>query len=162
MLIAVAFASVALLLGTSASSADPGLPVQIPRPQVVPPMPRSQPPPVLSLPFPTCDRIPQPPRYPALALAMGEQGAVTLRIFVLVTGTISETLAFQSSGSARLDEAAVASTRSWMLMPGRQGSHRVSMWTEAIVSFRIFSGEPSSAKVEVQFPMAADINRCLA
>lgn len=83
-------------------------------------------------------------------------------IFVAATGRISEALVSQSSGSTRLDGAAVASTQTWILEPGRQGTSPTGMWTQAVVSFRILSGEPDSAKVEVQFPKAADINRCLA
>ena len=163
MRIAAAFASVALLFGTSASGAEPATPIQFPRPRVAPPPPPPpQPTPVWTLPFPACDRIPQAPRYPALALARGEQGAVTLRLFVEATGRIREAQVHLSSGSERLDDAAVASTRTWTLEPGRQDSHPVSMWTEAIVSFRILPGDPASAKVEVQFPKSADINRCLA
>ncbi|MEQ1580266.1 MAG: energy transducer TonB [Steroidobacteraceae bacterium] len=162
MRIAATFASVALLLGTSASGAESVTPSQFPRPRVAPPIPRPQPAPVWTLPFPACDRIPQTPRYPALALARGEQGAVVMWIFVAATGRISEALVSQSSGSTRLDGAAVASTQTWILEPGRQGTSPTGMWTQAVVSFRILSGEPDSAKVEVQFPKAADINRCLA
>lgn len=93
---------------------------------------------------------------------MGEQGAVTLWIFVAATGKIREALVAESSGSARLDDAAIASTRAWTLEAGRQGSRPTNMWTQAIVSFRILSGESGSARVEIQFPKAADINRCLA
>lgn len=162
MRIAAAFASLALLLGTSASGAEPAMPLQFPRPRVAPPIPRPQPAPVVMLPFPACDRIPQPPRYPALALTRGEQGAVTLRLFVEATGRIREAQVHLSSGSERLDDAAVASTRAWMLEPGRQDTRPRAMWTEAVVSFRILPGEPGSAKVEIQFPKAADLNRCLA
>ena len=160
MRIAAAFASVAVLLGTSSSGTEFAIPYQFPRPRVAPPPPL--PAPVVTLPFPACDRIPQPPRYPALALARGEQGKVTMRIFVADTGRIREAQVHRSSGSAQLDDASVESTRTWTLEPGRQDTRPTAMWSEVVVSFRIFSGEPSSAKVEVQFPMAADINRCLA
>lgn len=162
MRFAAAFASIALLLGTSASGAESAVQFQYPRPRVAPPVPRYQPAPIVTLPFPACDRLPQPPRYPALALARGEQGTVTLRIFVEATGRIREAQVHQSSGSARLDEAAVASTRTWTLEPGRQDTRPTAMWAEVIVSFRIVAGEPRSGQVEIQFTKAADINRCLA
>lgn len=162
MRIAAAFASFALLLCTVASGSESATPIQFPRPRVVPPMPRPQPAPVVTLPFPACDRIPQPPRYPALALARGEQGAVTLRLFVEATGRIREAQVHLSSGSERLDDAAVASTRTWTLEPGRQGTRLVNMWSEAVVSFRMQPGEPGSGRVEIRFPRTADINRCVA
>jgi len=162
MRLAVALFSVALLLGTSASGAGTAVQFQYPRPRVVPSLPRPQPAPVVRLPFPACDRIPQPPRYPPLALAMDEQGDVTLMIYVEATGRIREAQVHQSSGSVRLDEAAVASTRTWTLEPGRQDTRPTAMWAEAIVSFRILAGEPGSGRVEIRFTKAADIARCLA
>lgn len=162
MRIATAIATLALLFGTSASGAITGVQLQPPRPRVAPPPPRTQPAPIVTLPFAACDRIPQPPRYPARAPAIGEQGAVTLWIFVAATGRIREALVANSSSSVRLDEAAIASTRSWILEPGRQGTRPTGMWTQAVVSFLIPSSESGSARVEIQFPKAADINRCLA
>lgn len=162
MRIIVALASVPLLLGSPEGRADTGMRAQYPRPPVAPPIPRSQPAPVWTMPFPACDRIPQPPRYPALALTRGEQGEVTMRLFVADTGRIREAQVYRSSGSAQLDDAAVASTRSWTLEPGRQDTRPTAMWSEVVVSFRILAGDPVSTKVEIRFPNAADINRCLA
>lgn len=162
MRFAAVIAAIPLLIAPPLRAADSATHVQSQRSPTAPPIPRSQPLPAVMLPFVACDRVPQPPSYPAFALARGQQGAVRLRIFVAVTGKISEALVFQSSGSAPLDEAAIASTRTWMLEPGRQGTRPIGMWTEALVSFRILSGTAGTSKVDVEFPGSADIHRCLA
>jgi len=85
-----------------------------------------------------------------------------MRLFVAETGRIREAQVHRSSGSAQLDDAAVASTQTWKLEPGRQNTQPRAMWTEAIVSFRMLPGDSVSTKVEIQFPMAPTLDRCLA
>lgn len=48
----------------------------------------------------------QKPGYPTSSVAAGEHGVVKVRFFVELDGTIQETEIVQSSGYARLDEAA--------------------------------------------------------
>jgi periplasmic protein TonB len=67
-----------------------------------------------------------PPVYPALARRAGEQGRVLLRVVVRADGTAQSVELRQSSGSQRLDEAALDAVRRWRFVPARQGSLPIS------------------------------------
>jgi periplasmic protein TonB len=67
-----------------------------------------------------------PPAYPALSRRVGEQGKVLLRVVVRPDGTPDSVVLRQSSGSARLDEAALEAVRKWRFVPARQGNTPVS------------------------------------
>ncbi len=77
-----------------------------------------------------------PPSYPAQARRMGEQGRVLLRVVVRPDGMPDSVVLRQSSGSARLDEAALEAVRKWRFVPARQGSTPV---TAAVIVPIVFS-----------------------
>ena len=54
-----------------------------------------------------------PPRYPAMARRLGQEGVVELRVALSATGTVTEVRVIQSSGWPGLDRAAVAAVRGW-------------------------------------------------
>jgi protein TonB len=67
-----------------------------------------------------------PPVYPTLSRRAGEQGKVLLRVVVRADGTPQSVELRQSSGSQRLDEAALDAVRRWRFVPARQGSLPIS------------------------------------
>jgi protein TonB len=79
-----------------------------------------------------------PPAYPALARRSGEQGRVLLRVVVRPDGTPETVELRQSSGSQRLDHAALDAVRRWRFVPARQGNTPV---TAAVIVPIVFSLE---------------------
>lgn len=60
----------------------------------------------------------QKPEYPALSRRREEQGAVMLRFLIGIDGNVLESQVAQSSGFARLDEAARAALSKCQFKPG--------------------------------------------
>jgi protein TonB len=58
-----------------------------------------------------------PPRYPHHSRRLGEEGAVVLRVELDEQGNVSAARVSESSGFARLDEAAVMAVRGWRCVP---------------------------------------------
>lgn len=67
-----------------------------------------------------------PPVYPALARRLGEQGRVMLRVLVHADGTPTDVTINRSSGSWRLDRAALEAVRQWRFVPARRGDTPVA------------------------------------
>ena len=79
------------------------------------------------------------PVYPSLSRRMGEEGRVLLRAYVLPSGHPESVELRQSSGSARLDEAALAAVRKWRFVPARRGGEAVAAWVLVPITFRLES-----------------------
>jgi len=79
---------------------------------------------------------PAPP-YPALSRRMGEEGRVLLRVLVSPAGVPEQVQIKTSSGSARLDESALATVRTWKFVPARQGDQPVEAWVLVPISFSL-------------------------
>ncbi len=79
------------------------------------------------------------PVYPPLSRRMGEEGKVMLRAYVLPSGRPETVELKHSSGSNRLDEAALAAVRKWRFVPARRGSEAVAAWVLIPISFRLES-----------------------
>lgn len=77
------------------------------------------------------------PRYPALSRRLREQGVVMLRVYVLPNGLPETVELKRSSGSVRLDEAALAAVRQWRFLPARSGEVAVAAWVLVPVSFSL-------------------------
>jgi len=107
----------------------PSVPPSPPAAEVAASAPLAPPAPPASVVLPRFDadylRNPAP-AYPALARRMGEQGRVLLRVRVRPDGTPDSVSLRQSSGSTRLDEAALDTVRKWRFVPARQGDTPVS------------------------------------
>lgn len=78
-----------------------------------------------------------PPPYPATARRSGQQGRVLLRVRVSAAGAAEEVLVRESSGHARLDEAARDTVRRWRFVPARRGAQPVPAWVLIPISFRL-------------------------
>ena len=78
-----------------------------------------------------------PPVYPALSRRIGEQGKVMLRVFVNARGTADKVELRASSGSSRLDDAALGAVKSWRFVPARQGGQAVAAWVLIPITFSL-------------------------
>ncbi len=80
---------------------------------------------------------PEEPPYPAAARRLGEQGVVLVRVLVGVDGHAEQVELAGSSGSPRLDDAALRSVRRWLFRPAGSGEGPVASWTTVRVVFRL-------------------------
>lgn len=78
-----------------------------------------------------------PPVYPPLARRMGEQGRVLLRVRVAADGLAHQVELKTSSGSPRLDHAALDTVKRWRFVPARQGDQSVAAWVVVPISFSL-------------------------
>ena len=81
-------------------------------------------------------RNPAPP-YPSLSRRLGEQGKVVLRVLVSGQGTAESVELRSSSGSSRLDNAALDTVRRWKFVPARRGETTVQSWVLVPVIFQL-------------------------
>ncbi len=77
------------------------------------------------------------PRYPLASRRLGEQGTVILRVEVTADGTVSRLDVGLSSGSDRLDRAALATVANWRFEPARRGHLAVAAAVEVPIIFRL-------------------------
>jgi periplasmic protein TonB len=77
------------------------------------------------------------PVYPPASRRVGEEGTVTVRVLVDERGRPGEVRLAESSGHARLDEAAIAAIRKWTFAPARRGAQAVPAWTTVKVTFEL-------------------------
>ncbi len=78
-----------------------------------------------------------PPPYPPIARRNGEQGRVLLRVHVTSAGTPDAVEVRTSSGSLRLDNAALETVRQWRFVPARRGDETVAAWVLVPISFTL-------------------------
>ena len=78
-----------------------------------------------------------PPVYPALSRRMSEQGKVMLRVLVNAKGTADRIELKSSSGSSRLDDAALEAVKRWRFVPARQGDQPVAAWVLIPIAFTL-------------------------
>lgn len=77
------------------------------------------------------------PTYPPLSKRMGEQGKVLLRAHVLPNGTADGVEIKRSSGSPRLDNAALEAVRKWRFVPAKQGGQAIGAWVQIPINFSL-------------------------
>jgi protein TonB len=68
---------------------------------------------------------------------MGEQGKVLVRVLVSVEGLVERIELKNSSGSRRLDQAALDAVKQWKFVPARQGDLKVSAWVLVPIVFTL-------------------------
>jgi protein TonB len=68
---------------------------------------------------------------------MHEQGKVMLRVLVSVDGIAERIELKASSGSARLDQAALVTVRQWKFVPARQGDRILAAWVVVPITFTL-------------------------
>jgi len=75
------------------------------------------------------------PSYPALSRRLGEQGKVVVRVLIGVDGRAQQAEIRSSSGYDRLDQAALATVRSWRYVPGTRNGVPEAMWFNVPINF---------------------------
>lgn len=123
------------------------MPAESPAPAVeaavvkAPPPPPAPPAPVtVSQPRFDADYLSNPaPAYPAISRRLGEEGKVVLRVQVEPAGHPSQVELKSSSGSPRLDQAALDAVRRWKFIPARRGDEAVAAWVLVPVVFNLKS-----------------------
>lgn len=77
------------------------------------------------------------PRYPTKARVMGVEGTVRLLVRIDASGRPESITVHESSGSFRLDEAALETVRSWQFEPAREDGEPVESATIVPVRFTL-------------------------
>ncbi len=77
------------------------------------------------------------PAYPPLSRRLGEEGKVVLRVRVSAAGEPLAVEIRQSSGHARLDEAARAAVEKWRFVPAKRGSEAIEASVLVPLSFTL-------------------------
>ena len=78
-----------------------------------------------------------PPSYPRLSRRLREEGEVELRVRVDPAGQPVVVELARSSGSERLDEAALRAVRDWRFEPARRGGQAVEAWVRVPILFKL-------------------------
>lgn len=78
-----------------------------------------------------------PPAYPSISRRMREEGLVVLKVKVRADGTADAVLVQRRSGSARLDEAALAAVRRWKFVPAKRGDQAIESWVLVPIEFEL-------------------------
>ena len=77
------------------------------------------------------------PSYPALARRTREEGRVLLRVLVSADGRAQTVDLARSSGSERLDDAAIEAVRRWRFVPARRGDENIAAHVHVPVVFSL-------------------------
>lgn len=75
------------------------------------------------------------PRYPDLAARFGEHGEVAMALRVDAQGNVDQVEIMRSTGSSRLDRAAVSAARQWKFAPATDAVHREPIWAQVKLLF---------------------------
>jgi len=78
-----------------------------------------------------------PPRYPPAAARLRESGRVLLAVAVSAAGLPERVEVAASSGSPRLDQAALETVKRWRFVPARQGDKPVAASVTVPLVFRL-------------------------
>lgn len=90
------------------------------------------------LPSSNADYLNNPaPAYPAISRRLGEQGKVVIRVLIDKDGTPQQGDIGQSSGYARLDQAALRAVMDWRYVPGRRDGTVQDMWFNVPIHFAL-------------------------
>jgi protein TonB len=73
--------------------------------------------------------------YPRLSRQRNEQGKVVVAVFIGTDGTAQKAEIKVSSGYERLDQAALATVKSWRYVPGKRGGVPEAMWFNVPINF---------------------------
>ena len=77
------------------------------------------------------------PNYPPLSRRMGEEGKVILRVLVNPQGSAESVEIRPSSGSQRLDDAAVNTVKHWKFIPAKRGDTAVQSAVLVPIIFKL-------------------------
>jgi periplasmic protein TonB len=78
------------------------------------------------------------PEYPSAASRLGEEGTTGLSLYITTDGRVTEAKVFSSSGSSRLDEAAIKhALRNWAFTPCMEGDKAIACWHQTKLVWRL-------------------------
>jgi protein TonB len=89
----------------------------------------------MSQPQPIAGQTPAPD-YPAASLRRGESGTVLIRVMVGIDGRPDDVDVANSSGSRRLDRAAVRAVRRWRFHPARSNGQPIEASVNVPIEFK--------------------------
>jgi protein TonB len=122
---------------TQSNLPAPAAPVAAP-PVEIQPTPPAPPAPALVQPRFDADYLKNPaPAYPPLSRRMGEEGKVILRVLVNIQGSADSVEVRTSSGSQRLDDAAVNTVKHWKFIPAKRGDTAVQSAVLVPIIFKL-------------------------
>lgn len=78
-----------------------------------------------------------PPDYPALSRRQGEEGRVLMKVLVSAYGAAEDVRIEKSSGSDRLDNAAVSAVKRWRFIPAKKNNQPLSAYVLVPMKFSI-------------------------
>lgn len=79
------------------------------------------------------------PDYPPSSRRAGEEGRVLLRVLVATSGNAETVQLENSSGFAKLDEAAIKAVKTWRFIPAKRSNQAVSAYVLVPVKFSLES-----------------------
>jgi protein TonB len=79
------------------------------------------------------------PDYPPLSRRLGEEGRVLMKVLVSVDGSASEVALENSSGSDRLDKAAISAVKRWRFIPAKRNNQPFSAYVLVPIKFSLDS-----------------------
>jgi protein TonB len=77
------------------------------------------------------------PVYPSAAREQGLEGVALFDVMVQSDGRVGEVRLKRTSGSPLLDDAALATIKTWSFVPARRGPRAVESWVEVPVKFSL-------------------------
>lgn len=80
------------------------------------------------------------PTYPSASRRAGEEGTVRLKVLVDEKGRPRDVTIANSSGFARLDQAALEAVRKWRFIAATDGTNPITAWTQVAITFRLTNG----------------------
>lgn len=89
-----------------------------------------------------------PPRYPHESRRKREQGTVELMVIVGTDGRVDAISVARSSGSSRLDEAALKAVRGWRWQPVRRDGQAVKVRGIVEIPFLLTTGRKSPSRAD--------------
>lgn len=118
--------------------APPEVPVAVPALAPAPPAPPAPPPPPKEIPAAAIQYLEPPsPTYPRLSRRMNETGLVIVRVYVDTEGLPRTVQVLQSSGFARLDDAAVEGVRRARFKPYAENGTPTAGWARIPIPFEL-------------------------
>lgn len=79
------------------------------------------------------------PDYPATSRRLGEEGRVLMKVLVSADGSAETVQIEKSSGSERLDNAAIAAVKRWRFIPAKKNNQALSAYVIVPVKFSLDS-----------------------
>jgi protein TonB len=77
------------------------------------------------------------PEYPRLSRQLRESGTVRLHVLISPDGRSQQIEISTSSGSDRLDQAAIDAVRKWRFVPAKRGEQAIAAWVLIPIAFHL-------------------------